>query len=319
MSHLPTIADVLKVRDILRNPIHGSYLPLEIIDLIIDHASYWPHTTVEAHSLVARGGEPESASNVLCLRTWPLGAQELDEDMVPDWMNTTDSKWWNWRHWAAKLGLTTKASNQKNDNPTWVPPRGTHPCRKIVFELESHDQGWSGEFGKGTYDNSYTWFDAGIETATFWPSVLTKQGDTPAELNGRLQTVGPSIPWLTGYDRTKAPCDPPEGYAVHYERQLAESESLHPFLPPPTRVQSNLHAHGRTKAHTVTWSYTDGIDADCPEADEAAAMGRGKESLDGTFVRRLRTGDCVTLWARARFPGWRNTVAKAKVQVYWAV
>jgi hypothetical protein len=43
-------------------------------------------------------------------------------------------------------------------------PKGEFPCRKIVFTLKSHDQGWGGSFGdKGTYRGSFTWFDVGLE------------------------------------------------------------------------------------------------------------------------------------------------------------
>ncbi|KAI9719581.1 MAG: hypothetical protein M1812_003352 [Candelaria pacifica] len=320
MAYLPSITDVFNVKKVLQNPISRIYLPLEIVDLIIDHASYWPHTTVTAYSLVAVGGGRESASNVLCLRTWPLGAERLDAVKTLEEEQTEKGRWWNWDFWATKLRLTTEADNQVKDEPTWHPPRGTHPCRKIVFELKSHDQGHSGErTGQGTYVHSWTWFDAGIEAATFWPSVHSSQGDTLDELDGKLQSVGHSIPWLSGYDPAKAPFHPPEGYSLQYQPQTAEDGSLHPFLPPETRVQSNVHAQIRTETHNVTWNYTDCFDANSTEADEAAAVGRGKESVDGAFVRRLRTGDCVTLWARARFPAWRNVVEKAKVHVFWAV
>lgn len=37
-------------------------------------------------------------------------------------------------------------------------------CRKIVFSIRSHDQGWGGSAAdKGTYRGSYTWFDIGLE------------------------------------------------------------------------------------------------------------------------------------------------------------
>jgi hypothetical protein len=39
-----------------------------------------------------------------------------------------------------------------------------HPCRKIVFTIRSHDQGWGGEnTDHGSYRSSWTWFDAGLE------------------------------------------------------------------------------------------------------------------------------------------------------------
>ena len=40
----------------------------------------------------------------------------------------------------------------------------SHPARKIVFTLRSHDQGWGGDSADhGTYHGSYTWFDTGLE------------------------------------------------------------------------------------------------------------------------------------------------------------
>lgn len=42
-------------------------------------------------------------------------------------------------------------------------PRGEYPCRKIVFTVKSGDQGWGGGAGRGTYNDSFTWFDTGLE------------------------------------------------------------------------------------------------------------------------------------------------------------
>ncbi len=39
-----------------------------------------------------------------------------------------------------------------------------HPCRKIVFDIVSKDQGWGGGRGdQGTFHDSFTWFDVGLE------------------------------------------------------------------------------------------------------------------------------------------------------------
>lgn len=44
-------------------------------------------------------------------------------------------------------------------------PRSITPCRKIVFTIKSHDQGWGGGHGamRGTYHGGFTWFDFGLE------------------------------------------------------------------------------------------------------------------------------------------------------------
>lgn len=42
-------------------------------------------------------------------------------------------------------------------------PELLHPVRKIVFTVESRDQGWSSRERSGQYINSWTWFEAGLE------------------------------------------------------------------------------------------------------------------------------------------------------------
>lgn len=70
----------------------------------------------------------------------------------------------------------------------------------------------------------------------------------------------------------------------------------------------------------VTWLYTDNIS---PDSDEAKKIdeeeGRGRGTLDGSYVRNLKLGDVITVWGKARFGGWANHVEKVKIDVYWAV
>ena len=79
----------------------------------------------------------------------------------------------------------------------------------------------------------------------------------------------------------------------------------------------------------MVWSYTDDIiyppseesdePVDIRVVSELEECGRGKSTGDGEFVRNLKLGDIVTVWAKARFPGWTNHVERVKVDVYWAV
>ena len=71
--------------------------------------------------------------------------------------------------------------------------------------------------------------------------------------------------------------------------------------------------------HVVTWSYLDNIDPSSDEAQKLEDQGRGRESGDGSFVRSLKLGDVVTIWAKARFGGWVNHIERVKIDVYWAV
>lgn len=90
-------------------------------------------------------------------------------------------------------------------------------------------------------------------------------------------------------------------------------------MPPATHLQRNVTASSELRWHSVTWHYNDSIEEGSPVAQAAENRGQGWRSLDGTFVRSLRAGDCITLWGRARFPGWRLSVESVTVTVYFAV
>ena len=45
-----------------------------------------------------------------------------------------------------------------------VPRALVNPCRKIVFTIESKDQGWGGDADdENSFHGSWTWFEAGVE------------------------------------------------------------------------------------------------------------------------------------------------------------
>lgn len=72
--------------------------------------------------------------------------------------------------------------------------------------------------------------------------------------------------------------------------------------------------------YTIVWRYDD--DVSDPESDEAKALaeaGRGLLSGNGEFVRGLKFGDVVTVWAKSRFPAWINNIERVSIDIYWAV
>lgn len=89
----------------------------------------------------------------------------------------------------------------------------------------------------------------------------------------------------------------------------------------PTRnvLHKNVSADKNTKQHIVVWSRDDNISPDSLEGNALEIQGRGRDTGTGEFVRDLKIGDVVTVWAKARFPGWVNVVEEVKVDVYWGV
>ncbi|KAI6118193.1 hypothetical protein F5141DRAFT_1000365, partial [Pisolithus sp. B1] len=251
----PTAQDILTVRSyflLLKTP-----LCYELVDIILDEACYWAHSTVEVEYPVC--AYLSNGKDRMYLRTLPLAIPGTEGDfrLFPS----------RYQGYSPRSNLSVHAR--------------LHPCRRIVFELWSHDQGWSSNYpnDRGTYRGSYTWWDASVEAVQ---------------------------PEITG--------DPGIGSPVRFHQH----EQRRPPLPNERSLQRNLHAVEETQHHTVEWSYADTVPSTTDQQD-LYNRGRGPLSADGRFVRNLKVGDCIALWASARFPGWEMHAEKAKISVYWAI
>lgn len=187
-----------------------------------------------------------------------------------------------------------------------------HPCRRIVFTIQSHDQGWGGSFpDHGTYNGSWTWFEAGLER---WcktsPTESTNAGEQaqivpphekPSLKVEDLCTVWPEI-------ESNAETGAPQFYLP-----IEPNENL--------KIQCNVMAKREPTEHRVVWSYTDDIspERDVEASAKLAESGRGTATGNGKFVRNLKLGDVVTVWAKARFAAWYNAVESVKIDVYYAI
>ncbi|KAJ5286844.1 hypothetical protein N7478_002530 [Penicillium angulare] len=251
----PSLLDVLKVRYTLQWKLREGF-PVELIDEIIDDAEYWPST--EHHM--------EEGDQHTVIGT--------DRDQVL----------------LKTVPLCYDRKNLEQPSPKQLPHRGSHPCRKIVFHLSSHDQGSSGSFNEEMYSASWTWFD--IE-------VIRGAHKRNMYVNGEEQELL-------------------EDERGHVRRHFEPNDEL--LLPRQTKLQVNGKHVRKLQNNTIVWHYLDDIQYDSHEAHEIErTKGRGQSTLDGQYVRDLEVGDSIALWARARFPGWTNHVYRARVRVFWAV
>jgi len=194
--------------------------------------------------------------------------------------------------------------------------RGQYPCRKIVFTMESKDQGWGGHIqNERPYEGSYSWFDVGKECLEALEIPEDPYFSRPMENYCQLTSENDESGSIFCI-----PCTvEPKVVQEQDEEHTAAYKINHPFLPSPTSLQSNIVAGRAVKKHVVTWNANDNIQEDSPEALILEKEGRGRATGNGDFVRNLQIGDIVTVWARARFPGWRNEVTKVSIDIYWAV
>lgn len=102
---------------------------------------------------------------------------------------------------------------------------------------------------------------------------------------------------------------------VEYTERNQAYEFVFPIHPADNlQIQCNTTAERQWQDHRVEWRHDDSID-DPARLKEA---GRGTGTGNGQFVRELRVGDVITVWAKVRFPGWVNNIASVKVDVFWA-
>ncbi|RFU32384.1 hypothetical protein B7463_g3953, partial [Scytalidium lignicola] len=106
--HEPSVADVLIAKQLIR---YKSSLPLEIVDLIIDFAEYWPHSTTPMMPapvtiMAVSGSSDEEVKAYATMEPLPW----LEQNEAPN-----DSTKEVLHHWLSQSR-----------------PRSEHPCRKIV-------------------------------------------------------------------------------------------------------------------------------------------------------------------------------------------
>ncbi|KAI1324916.1 hypothetical protein F5Y16DRAFT_379622 [Xylariaceae sp. FL0255] len=262
--------------------------PPELIDMVIDFAEYWAcsvasidFTNSQPSSII--GGSQEE--NTLMLRTEPLG--------LGRWHPEDQGLW---RTAAPPLKLEMEYSEEEFRRLIDGPPSTfEHPFRKIEFDILSRDQGWGAvdPRDRNTYRHSWTWFDAGIDRFD-----KSSQDAQDIKQHPTTRAIRPVWPPLEENERRY-------NHALH-----ADEAHL---------IQRNRLTYKEWNHHHIEWSWKDDIAPESSASEELKDVGRGTGTGDGSFIRNLKLGDMVTVWGRARFPGWRNNVQSVEVRVYWAL
>jgi hypothetical protein len=237
-------------------------------------------------------------------------------------------------------------------------PRGEFPCRKIVFTIKSHDQGWGGPPGcRGTYKGSSTWFDVGLETLSAirdsqlplfsliqrgcHPNILTSSDvertigafmesysntpmpyfytPDPQSTNATTESIICTTRTIIPDTETRTIAPEPRTALAATEPPETKVEFHHNLDPGLDCLQRNKTGTRDATEHVITWFPTDNTDPDSVDGVKLDEQGRGRATANGEYVRNLKVGDVVTVWGKTRYGGWVNTVEEVKIEVYWAV
>ncbi|SPO00196.1 uncharacterized protein DNG_03045 [Cephalotrichum gorgonifer] len=292
----PSPLDVLVVKTMLAK---SGPLPFELVNRIIEWAEYWPcsHSFISYQSpglMTSRG----FGKDILVIRTPPIGFRRPVA------------------HRNSRNGVIPPAPPIQECTPEYfekylgaLTPTLLHPVRKVVFTIQSHDQGWGGKVAdKNTFQGSWTWFEVGQER-------IDLGATCPDEEKGEKCKHRP----LDKPDRLPPNCKLRQTVPVPISKDIGGVLEYKLLPDHAYMIQCNRTANGRPETHTITWSYTDDVHPDSAAAEALVEKGRGRETGMGAFVRSLMVGDEVSVWAKARFPGWTNHVLSIGIDVYWAL
>ncbi|KIK52057.1 hypothetical protein GYMLUDRAFT_50129 [Collybiopsis luxurians FD-317 M1] len=238
------------------------FLPLELIDLVLDYAEYWPCLRVDTNKEI----------DALASRT--ISGEATWLYLISPFIPPREIKGVDSRH---------------------------RRIRKVKFDMESNDQGWGGEpehrgpfaqgkitlnveFHTGTYNGSWSWFEAIIFRASASPCWLDLDSD-PFNLGSSFNAN--------------------------------DIKELFPEpIPNGWHIQSNVVASDTPRFHSVSWT-------EFPEESEDIHVDptsqKGREGLGHELVQSLEPGDRVMLIAKAKFPNWENHVYSASIEIFYSV
>ncbi|KAI1460149.1 hypothetical protein F4805DRAFT_418303 [Annulohypoxylon moriforme] len=293
--------DIVEVKDILSKVRN---IPPELVDMILDRAEYWAcsatvidYSNHPQHKITILGARP--AQDQFLLRTEPLG--------LTKWSPSSPDLW---RVESAPKQLKKEYAESDLKELIGGPLSALeHPFRKVVFDIVSCDQGWSSDnIHHGQYAGSYTWFDAGLERFDqeneCIPECPDRLGSEDSKKASNIPTcaIRPIWPIIES--------DQVDGTTTAYHHELLPDENH--------MIQRNKHAVGDFQNHHVEWSWDDDVDPNSLASQTLGEAGRGTGTGNGAFLRNLKLGDMITIWGRARFPGWTNNIQRVEVKVYWA-
>ncbi|KAJ3496374.1 hypothetical protein NLG97_g2704 [Lecanicillium saksenae] len=309
----PSPIDVVVVRIMLAK---ATKLPVDIVDGIFELAEYWVRTvTAVDYSDSRLTVSNDGIQDRFLVRSLPIGFTSEHGGNLDLKGEPAPAK-------PLRNEIPAKTLERMADYPL---PKLQSPVRKIVFKITSHDQGWSGENG-ALYENSWTWFEAGLERLES-SEVGAARDPPPTSLNhDALRPIYPPIGEVEPKQQEQDETEQPENTNQQEDKGSEEFQTKEPELEykfpllhaPKWTVTRNKRAHRDWQNHTITWACWDDVNADSDAGKALEEKGRGRETGDGEFVRSLKLGDVVTLWAKARFNGWMNNVKSASIDVYWA-
>ena len=260
-------------------------LPLELVELVLDHAEYWLHTTTVKPKLgvvrtpVKWRGTPSDIRS----SSWPSPESEAMQEVLGFTLYSPPL--------AAENSPTRAATLKKGlrrlvikDPEISLPSRGQHPARMIVFEAVSQ-----------RYD---------IQTGKFCDIGIIREDDQLLEqdvpMAGSQRRNSSVFASFRGGGGNTRPSKPAKSDKTH--QLVAQRECW--FSP---------GAKGEGK-YVIKWRYDEDLDDGIQKQGD-------EEILPTTtdFIRKLKVGDSIGLWAPVVRGNCVYKIEEVRMHAFWAV
>ncbi len=257
-------------------------IPVELVDLVLDHAEYWPHTTTirPRLGLVKTPVKWRDTASDILSPSWPSPESKAMQEVLGFTLYSPP---------LALDGSLTRATTLtkglrrllRKDQDICLPPRGQHPARMIAIEAVSRQ-----------YDHqSGKLCDVGI----------IREDDQPLEPDvfvAESQRRNSSV-FSTFRSNTK----PSKSAKTDKTHQLAAQREC--WFSPGAKAEGK---------YVITWRHDEDLEDGIKE--------RSDEEMSPTtssFIRKLKVGDSVELWAPVARGNCVYRIDEVRMHIFWAV
>lgn len=281
INSFPSMSTILWLKNFLINK-----LPLEIVESVLDHAEYWPHsTTIRARlGLVRTPAKWRGTSSGIQSPSWPSPESEAMQEVLGYTLYSPPL--------ASESSLTRAGTFKKGlrrlvrrHPDIYLPPRGQHPVRMIVFEAVCQRY----DIPKGKF------CDVGIIRED---GQLLEEGVPTAESQRRNSSVLSTFRTST---RPSKPAKPSESDKSHH--LVAQREC---WFPPGRKPEGK---------YIIKWRFDEELE------DEIKNYNNEGKTLPTTtdFIKKMKVGDSIGLWAPVVRGGCIHKIDEVRMHAFWAV
>lgn len=280
ISKFPTMSTILWLKTFLLKK-----LPLELVELVLDHAEYWPHTTTinPKLDLVRTPVKWRSTSSDILSPSWPSPESEAMQQVLGFTLYSPPL--------ASESGLTRAATLKKGlrrlvrrGPEICLPPRGQHPARMIVFEAVS--QRYDIQTGK--------FCDVGIIRED---EQLLDQDAPTAESQRRNSSVFSAIRSNPRPSKPAKPSKPDKTHHLVAQRECSFS--------PEAKTEGK---------YIIKWRHDEDLENGIKKHNDEKILPAAAD-----FVRKMKVGDSVGLWAPVVRGNSIYKVDEVRMHAFWAV